>query len=510
MKNIVTLMNFVRGVEPRLSMDLYGTTVKQMELTDKFKLKTTYLLQYDAFIQECYAKLFNQKRDYVEVGLWLEIVQPLCEKVGVAWRGREGFAWDYHSHVSMVVGYTETEKAKLIDEAFSEFRKTFGFYPKTVASWVLDSFSVNYMNEKYGIDAAFICREQWGTDGYSLFGGYYNQAYYPCKENILCPAQTEANEIKVPIFRLLGCDPIYQYASKIESGNEIFTLEPITWGDLKAGGSDKNWVDWYFENTFDETRGGAFNYAQVGQENSFGWDRMKDGLIYQTQRIKELKDSDKVTDMFVSEAGRWFKHNFDFSPVCTQTALNDWSNKNKKSIWYNCKNYRANLLFDENGVFVRDCHLFDERYPSRYNKEVCVSPHSIFDNLPVINGLNWSDENVRAGLRLLTADGKPYSPENVSYHENGSTAMVGFSAKGLRYTVVFDENGVEISADKDFTLSFRYASLGDDEKIRKEDEKTVAYEKRGFAYAIKLNSGVINNSNIVSENGKVIIGFERR
>ena len=117
---------------------------------------------------------------------------------------------------------------------------------------------------------------------------------------------------------------------------------------------------------------------------------------------------------------------------------------------------------------------------------------------------------MRAGLRLLTADGKPYSPENVSYHENGSTAMVGFSAKGLRYTVVFDENGVEISADKDFTLSFRYASLGDDEKIRKEDEKTVAYEKRGFAYAIKLNSGVINNSNIVSENGKVIIGFERR
>lgn len=510
MKNIVTLMNFVRGVEPRLPMDLYGTTLQQMELTDKYKLKTTYLLQYDAFIQECYAEFFRKKRDYVEIGLWLEIVKPQCEKVGVVWRGREGYAWDYHSHVSMVVGYDETEKTKLIDEAFSEFKKTFGFYPKTVGSWVLDSFSVNYMNEKYGIDAAFICREQWGTDGYSLFGGYYNQAYYPSKENILCPAQTQANGIKVPVFRLLGCDPIYQYASKIESNNEIFTLEPITWGDLKAGGSDKRWVEWYFENLFDEKRGGAFNYAQVGQENSFGWDRMKDGLAYQTKRIKELQDAGKITAMFVSEAGRWFKENFHSSPMCTQTALDDWSDKNKKSIWYYCKNYRANLLLEEVGVFIRDCHLFDERYPARYNKEVCVSPHSIFDNLPVINGLNWSDENVRAGLRLLASDGKPYVPENVSYRENGNTATVEFSARDLRYRVEFGEDGIEISADKDFVLSFKYAQLSDDEKIRKEDEKTVAYEKRGFEYAVKLNSGFIHNNDIVSENKKAVFVFERR
>ena len=58
MKKIVTPMNFVRGCEPRLEMDLFSTTKRQLELTKQFAIKTTYLLQYDAFVQEEYQRLF--------------------------------------------------------------------------------------------------------------------------------------------------------------------------------------------------------------------------------------------------------------------------------------------------------------------------------------------------------------------------------------------------------------------------------------------------------------------
>ena len=114
MKNIVTPMNFVRGSEPRLYIDLLGTTKKQLALTEKYGLKTTYLLQYDAFVQKEYQDLFVPSNPLVEVGLWLELCQGLVEKVGLQWRGREGYDWDYYLEVDNLMGYADEEKILLI------------------------------------------------------------------------------------------------------------------------------------------------------------------------------------------------------------------------------------------------------------------------------------------------------------------------------------------------------------------------------------------------------------
>jgi hypothetical protein len=39
-----------------------------------------------------------------EIGAWLEVVRPLVEKAGLAWRGRPGFDWDWHADVGFTVG----------------------------------------------------------------------------------------------------------------------------------------------------------------------------------------------------------------------------------------------------------------------------------------------------------------------------------------------------------------------------------------------------------------------
>jgi hypothetical protein len=51
------------------------------------------------------------------------------------------------------------------------------------------------------------------------------------------PAQTAANQIPVPVFRMLRSDPIYQYdAANPGEGQIVVTLEPVyksDYGKLK-------------------------------------------------------------------------------------------------------------------------------------------------------------------------------------------------------------------------------------------------------------------------------------
>ena len=71
--------------------------------------------------------------------------------------------------------------------------------------------AVSYMSDKYDLTAICICREQWGVDAYTLWGGYYSGGYYPSRNNMLCPAQSPEAGCRTPVFRMLGIDPIYGF-----------------------------------------------------------------------------------------------------------------------------------------------------------------------------------------------------------------------------------------------------------------------------------------------------------
>lgn len=66
----------------------------------------------------------------------------------------------------------------MIDAHIKKFQEIFGYIPKVVGSWHIDAISMQYLSEQYNISACCICRDQVGTDGYTMQGGYYNQAYY--------------------------------------------------------------------------------------------------------------------------------------------------------------------------------------------------------------------------------------------------------------------------------------------------------------------------------------------
>ena len=50
MKQIVNIINFIRGCEPRSDMDLLRPVQEQIRLMKEHHLKGTFLIQYDAQI----------------------------------------------------------------------------------------------------------------------------------------------------------------------------------------------------------------------------------------------------------------------------------------------------------------------------------------------------------------------------------------------------------------------------------------------------------------------------
>jgi len=399
---IVNIVNFVRGVEPRLEVDLLKPVVEQLALLEKYDLPGTFLLQYDAMIQPRFAALFKEELDERdELGGWFEVVQPMVEAAGLEWRGR--FPWDWHSDVGFSVGYTPEEREKLVDAFMAKFEETFGHLPKSMGSWFMDAHTLAYLADRYGVEASCNCKDQIGTDGYTLWGGYWNQAFYPSRKNALMPAQTAEQQIPLPVFRMLGSDPIYQYDVNVGSSHQsVISLEPV----YRTAGGDPRWVRWFFEELA-ERPCLAFGYAQVGQENSFGWPRMGDGLTDQLALLAELRKAGKVRVETLGDSGRWFAREHPLTPATAVVALSDWKGEGRKAIWYDSRFYRASLVWKGDGMRIRDLHLFDERYPERYLTERVATNACRYDTLPLLDGFSWSTADSLAGIRPVSAEGEP-------------------------------------------------------------------------------------------------------
>ena len=89
---IVNIVNFIRGYDPRTSDDLAEPVRRQLSLLERHQLKGTFLLQYDALLGTAFTNpLQAADPNRIEIGVWFEIVQPLAEKAGIPWTGR--YAW---------------------------------------------------------------------------------------------------------------------------------------------------------------------------------------------------------------------------------------------------------------------------------------------------------------------------------------------------------------------------------------------------------------------------------
>lgn len=456
MKNIINIINFVRDIEPRPgreSLDLVEPVKQQIRLLREHQLKGTFLLQYDTLTDETYVNLMKDCQDICEIGLWLEIVQPLVEKIGQTWNGR--YPWDWHNDVGFLIGYTPQVRIRLIDEAMDCFYKTFGYYPVSVGSWHLDAVSLAHLENKYHIQACCICREQVGMDGYTLAGGYYNQAYYPSKHNIFCPAQTREMQISVPVFRMLGSDPIHAYDYTVKDYGDFRryapTLEPI------MAGRNAEFSDWFFKEVF-SGNGMCFQYTQVGQENSFGWDKMKDGIEHQFASVKNLVEEGKAELMTLGESGAWYQKNFQETPSCSYTALCDYLETDCKAVWYSNKQYRVGLLWEKGILCFRDLYLFHEQYKEKYLEQRCETHACEFRNLPIMDRILFTEKTDEKPAGIYLTDGQdPIIWDTFSYKEQENSIVIELTNDTYHTKIMLHEEGIDVwSEQEEVDLCFVY------------------------------------------------------
>lgn len=293
-------------------------------------------------------------------------------------------------------------------------------------------------------------------------GSLLQSGILPERQQCLLPGWQQETQIDVPLFRMLGSDPVYQYDAGLDLNNgaadvqSVVTLEPVYCGG--GGGGNKKWVDWYLCENFNG-KCLEFAYTQAGQENSFGWDAMRDGLIYQFERFEQLKKDKKITVETLGESGRKYKSKYPLTVPTAVTAESDWLDSGKKSVWYNCKNYRINICCENKTFFIRDVHIFDDSYRERYFDKVCSEPVLKFDNLPVVDGNRWSGDGVRAGVFFLK-DGKPLTFNDMLYEEpdTETVKLIFGETECGKVTFTLRQDGAEITVgnSQGFSLDFRH------------------------------------------------------
>ena len=501
-RQIVNIVNFIRELEPRSPMNLLETTQEEINLMKQYNLRGTFLLQYDAMLDPVYVDLMKSLDPaQFEFGVWFEVVQPLVEKIGLTWRGR--YPWDWHVHCGFSMGYTKEQREALLDELYSKFQEIFGYYPKVFGSWFFDTHTARYVSDKYGVDAFCNCKEQYGTDGYTLWGGYYGQGYYPSRNNVFLPAQSEDQQIPVPLFRMLGSDHVYQYDLGLdpESGANpiqcVITLEPAY--NEGGGGGHPAWVDWYVKENFNGECL-SFGYTQAGQENAFPGPIIKNGLRYQFPLFAKLQEEGKLIVEPLGETGRWYKKTYSVTPASAITAHSAFDDKDKNSVWYCSRHYRINLYADQKGLRIRDLHIFKEDQPDPFENTVCTRNEATYESLPVMDGNIFSGNGVIAGAYPLDGSGNGFAGQNFTFTQTGeNSALVDYG--DIRFTLM--ENWLKISADEDFTIENR---IGKTDRhfpaLVSQDEKTLRLAYNGMEYGLILTAGRFDGAGkLCSEDG---------
>lgn len=454
---IINIINFIRQTDYRVENAdalLFEAVEKQIKLVNQYDFPATFLFQYDALINPKYQELMkSQLSSKCEIGAWWEITQPHVEAAGIKWRGEH--SWVSTANIAFTPGYTLKEREQLVDAYMAKFKEIYGKYPKSVGSWFIDSHTLVYMYEKYGIVASCNCKDQVGTDGYTLWGGYWNQAYYPSRLNAYMPAQTKEGQIPIPIFRMLGSDPMYQYETGVGTQYQgVISLEPV----YNESGKSRKWVEYFLESIVNQPSL-AFNYAQAGQENSFTWDGMREGLEMQFPLFDALKKEGKLKIETLGESGIWFKKQFPVTPATAITTLTDLRNQDNKSIWYNSRYYRTNLYWESDRFCFRDIHLFDETVKSDYLDTPGTGNQFFYYTLPVVDRFYWSTPEDKTGLRIIQIDKQGNKQEValgtpvVTEPSKDALKVESSDKDGNKFTITFYEDKIDISCkakEKDF------------------------------------------------------------
>lgn len=386
--NIVNPVRISASIkDPASSLDAEYLEIK------KRNLPATWLLTYDVIINQNMVLAAKKMDQSQELGIFLEVTPKFAEDAGVIYRKTD--SW-HRANSIFLSGYTQADRKKMIDTVFQKFKETFGFYPTSVGSWWNDSFSLEYMKDKYGITANLTCADQFKTDGYHIWGQYWSTPFYPSKYHAGIPARDANSKLDLVTIQWAARDPLNGYESSAYSVQDYFTF---------GFGRD------YFEKLIKlyAEKHGTFGQITVGLEGDLTADAYKGTFASQIQFVSELQKNGNYNIITMQNFSNWYRSQFKDGTPDSLIESDDLMNKGQKAIWYQSPNYRIGMAYDKKESKLV---IFDLRtYFSNFQEPYYVSPNfqiDLFINIPsVIDSISNPQSKWEIhGLKLKSIDKK--------------------------------------------------------------------------------------------------------
>jgi|GEM_PF-5085140 len=152
-------------------------------------LMATWLLQNDVLVDKELVNKIKSFDENQELGIFIEVSKDLAYKSRVYYPTET--EW-YSPKAVFLSAYEIGDRKKLIDRMMTNFKNTFGYFPKSAGAWWIDSFSQQYLENKYGVRSFLICADQRTTDKYGIWGQWWGYPYIPSPSNILIPGESNS------------------------------------------------------------------------------------------------------------------------------------------------------------------------------------------------------------------------------------------------------------------------------------------------------------------------------
>jgi hypothetical protein len=252
---------------------------------------------------------------------------------------------------------------------------------------------------------------------------------------------------------------------------------------------------------------------------------MEEGYNFQIPLIAKLRDEKKVKVETLEESGKWFKKNYKVTPPTSVSSLGVLNDDNRKTVWFDSRFYRTNIIWENNNLRIRDIHLFNEKLPSDYIIKKTDLTTCNYYTLPIVDGNMWSDSSLHAGLRLKALiDGKEVLVEggNPIVSDSGKNQLqISWPLKNIdgNFVMDFDERGLQMKLESQQSVMwFLDLTMAENVKhsITKISSKEIEGKVNELKYQVEVARGSISipRKEIVyrlsPENSIIILDFSKR
>ena len=390
------IINQVRGEESCCQPGSLKNLKQQIQLHQQLNIPAHFLVRYDTLNNPSFvANLKN-----TNLGILVEITPSLAQDAGVNY-----LATSQNSHQAQhafTIGYSPKDRIKLVDQLFTRFYQRFNFYPQFSGGWMIDTPTLNHLQDKYQIKAHLITREQWGTDTYHLYGGPPHYPYPASRSWLFMPDYQ--NPSPVLILRQTITDPLYNYGDTTSS----FTSQPNDY--LNAG---KN-ID-YFKHLLNQA---LFNqphtgFALLGLENSME-EKYQQEFKLQLEYLKKLHQNNQVIFPSLNDLAKTWTN----LPITTYT--------NGQATWVTTPNYRVRIITKNNQTLITDLRLYHPQLQDPYTNYQAVKEGYWITPYLIDGSLNQQQEKITRSFWLKLFGPPPSPPSFTKPHSdllNQTTAL---------------------------------------------------------------------------------------